>query len=138
MTSRGLKNNNPLNIRKNKDAFTGEKPQCTDPAFKQFISMAYGYRAAFVILGTYLERGQNTIEKIVKAWAPPSENNTEAYTRNVSIRSGVERNKLLTNMSGGDYINIVAAMSFSENGVPAVMTDVQAGFSLQTKIGRLQ
>ena len=134
--TRGLRNNNPLNIRKNKDAFAGEVPS-TDPAFKQFLSMAYGYRAAFVILGTYLDRGLNTIEKIVRAWAPPSENNTESYINNVVLRSKVPRSKVLTSMSGNDYIAIVAAMSWSENGVPAVMNDVVSGFILQTKIRKI-
>ena len=132
--TRGLKNNNPLNIRKSKDVFLGENPQSTDVAFKQFTSVAYGYRAAFVTLGTYLSRGLNTIEKIVKTWAPPNENSTESYIQHVVTRSGVPRNKVLTNTSGKDYIAIVAAMSWSENGVPAVMADVQAGFKLQTKI----
>jgi hypothetical protein len=135
--ARGLKNNNPLNIRKSKDVFLGENPQSTDVSFKQFTSMAYGYRAAFVTLGTYLSRGLNTIEKIVKTWAPPNENNTEGYIQHVSSRSGVPRNKVLTNTSGSDYIAIVAAMSWSENGVPAVMADVEAGFKLQTKIKKI-
>jgi len=134
--TRGIRNNNPLNIRRSSDVFLGEK-QSSDIAFKQFISMAYGYRATFTILGTYLDRGQNTIEKIVKAWAPPTENNTERYIQNVAARSGVPRNKALTNLSGNEYIAIVAAMSYSENGVPAVMTDVNAGFILQTKIRKL-
>ena len=136
MTSRGLRNNNPLNIRKSGEPFAGEVPS-SDPAFKQFLSMAYGYRAAFVILGTYLGRGLNTIEKIVKTWAPPTENNTESYINNVVLRSKVPRSKVLTNMSGNDYIAVVAAMSWSENGVPAVMNDVVSGFILQTKIRKI-
>ena len=76
--TRGLKNKNPLNIRKSKDVFLGENPQSTDVAFKQFTSVAYGYRAAFLTLGTYLSRGLNTVEKIVKTWAPPNENSTES------------------------------------------------------------
>lgn len=131
---RGIRNNNPLNIRRSSEKFQGEKPAQTDAAFKQFTSMAYGYRAAFVILGTYLSRGVNTIEKIVSKWAPPSENNTAAYISNVSARSGVNRNKVLTASSGAEYKKIVAAMVVSENGVPAVMADLEAGFYLQNKI----
>ena len=131
---RGLRNNNPLNIRRNGDHFQGEVVAGSDREFKQFTSMAYGYRAAFVVLGTYLAHGRNTIEKIIRAWAPPTENNTEAYIANVEKRSGVGRNKVLTADSGGDYRKIVAAMSHCENGVPAVMADVEAGFRLQLKI----
>ena len=134
MEPRGLRNNNPLNIRRNRDHFLGEVTPGTDGLFKQFESMAYGYRAACVILATYLMRGINTVEKIVRTWAPPTENNTESYIRHVTERSGVGRTKVLTADNGGDYRKIVAAMSHCENGVPAVMADVEAGFRLQTKI----
>ena len=96
--------------------------------------MAYGYRAAFVILGSYLSRGLNTVEKIIRAWAPPTENNTESYIATVAQRSGVGRNKVLTAESGSEYRKIVAAMCHCENGVPANMADVEAGFGMQSKI----
>lgn len=133
MKSRGLRNNNPLNIRKNADNFKGEI-KGRDTSFKTFSSMPYGYRAAFVTLGTYLSRGWNTIEKIITKWAPPTENNTENYIAHVERWSGVPRNKELTARNGSDYILIVAAMSFVENGQNADISAVQAGFKLQTKI----
>ena len=133
MIPRGLRNNNPLNIRHNSDKFQGEVTG-TDKAFKTFISMAYGYRAAFVTLATYLSRGLNTIEKIVARWAPPNENNTAGYIAKVEKYSGVPRNKELTAADGADYIMIVAAMSFVENGKNADISEVRAGFKLQTKI----
>lgn len=132
--SRGIRNNNPLNIRHSRDRFQGEVVPGSDRAFKQFTSMAYGYRAAFVVLGSYLACGRNTVEKIVRAWAPPTENNTEGYINHVVQRSGVGRNKVLTADSGGDYRKIVAAMSHCENGVPANMADVEAGFRMQSRI----
>ncbi|MDR1102958.1 MAG: structural protein P5 [Tannerella sp.] len=133
--ARGLDNNNPLNIRHNKDVFQGETVPSKDRAFKQFKTMACGYRAAFVTLGTYLTRGRNTVEKIVSAWAPPEDGNrTEDYIRHVETWSGVRRDTVLTAKSGRDYIRIVAAMSRVENGEPAVMDDVEAGFGLQTKL----
>jgi hypothetical protein len=135
---RGLDNNNPLNIRHNDDTFQGEVVPSRDPLFKQFISMNYGYRAAFQTLGTYLEGGCNTIDKIIKRWAPPKDhNNTESYIINVAKRSGVNRHTILSNTSGDQYIKIVAAMCYSENGVPANMTDVLSGFVLQSKIRRV-
>jgi len=133
MTPRGLRNNNPLNIRHSTDNFQGEI-KGKDKAFKTFISMPYGYRAAFVTLATYHTRGCNTIEKIVTRWAPPNENNTAGYIANVEKWSGVPRQKQLTLADGGDYIMIVAAMSFIENGKNADITEVRAGFNLQTKI----
>jgi hypothetical protein len=133
MKSRGLRNNNPLNIRHSTDNFKGEI-KGLDKSFKTFSSMPYGYRAAFVTLTTYLSRGWNTIEKIISKWAPPTENDTEAYIANVEKWSGVPRNKELTATDGADYILIVAAMSFVENGQNADISAVKEGFNLQTKI----
>ena len=133
MNPRGLRNNNPLNIRHNADVFQGEI-KGKDKSFKTFSAIEYGYRAAFVMLGTYLSRSQNTIEKIITKWAPPSENNTQAYVSAVVKYSGVARDKQLTAADGADYILIVAAMSFVENGVNADINQVKAGFDLQAKI----
>jgi hypothetical protein len=133
MKSRGLRNNNPLNIRHNTEHFQGEI-KGKDKSFKTFSSLSYGYRAGFVILGTYLSRGVNTIEKIITQWAPPTENDTESYIVNVERWSGVPRKKALTVRDGSDYILIVAAMSFVENGQNADISAVQGGFNLQTKI----
>ena len=133
MIPRGLRNNNPLNIRHSSDKFQGEVIG-KDTAFKTFISMAYGYRAAFITLATYLSKGCNTIEKIITRWAPPAENNTAGYIANVERWSGVLRNKELTTADGADYIMIISAMSFIENGINADISEVRAGFKLQTKI----
>jgi len=133
MIPRGLRNNNPLNIRHNADVFQGEI-QGNDKSFKTFSTMPYGYRAAFVTLATYHSRGWNTIEKIISRWAPPIENDTEKYIANVEKWSGVPRNQILTAADGADYIMIVAAMSFMENGRNADISEVKAGFALQNKI----
>ncbi|MGB4414666.1 MAG: structural protein P5 [Paludibacter sp.] len=133
MKSRGLRNNNPLNIRHNEDVFQGEI-NGNDKRFKTFSSLPYGYRAAFVILGTYLSHGLNTIEKIITKWAPPAENDTESYIDKVEKWSGVLRSKKLTAADGPEYIMIVAAMSFVENGKNADISAVKEGFNLQTKI----
>ena len=133
MKSRGLRNNNPLNIRKSGEQFQGEI-KGKDKSFKTFSSLPYGYRAGFVILGTYLSQGLNTIEKIIAHWAPSTENDTESYIAHVERWSGVPRNKELTARDGSEYILIVAAMSYVENGQNADISAVQVGFKLQTKI----
>jgi len=133
MKPRGLRNNNPLNIRHNADVFQGET-KGNDTSFKTFTSMPYGYRAAFVTLATYNARGWNTIETIISRWAPPIENDTEKYIANVEKWSGVPRNKILTAANGADYIMIVAAMCYMENGKNADISEVKAGFNLQNRI----
>jgi hypothetical protein len=130
---RGLRNNNPLNIRHNTDNFQGEITG-TDKSFKTFSCLPYGYRAGFVILHTYLVRGFNTIEKIISRFAPPIENDTESYIAFVERHTGIPRNKELTAKDGADYILIVSAMSFMENGRNADISEIKAGFNLQSKI----
>ena len=133
MTPRGIRNNNPLNIRHNADVFQGEV-KGSDKSFKTFSSMPYGYRAAFVTLATYNSRGWNTIEKIISRWAPPNENDTAKYIANVERWSGVSRSKELTLTDGAYYVMLVSAMSFMENGINADISDVMAGFNLQNRI----
>ena len=132
---RGLRNKNPLNIRISKDNFIGELVPSQDPAFKQFKTIEYGYRCAFVTLATYNKRGRNTIEKIISARAPTNENNTAGYIDNVEKWSGIDRHKLLSiSGSKSDYVSIVAAMSRVENGVAANIDEVKKGFELQNRL----
>ncbi len=133
MTPRGIRNNNPLNIRHNTDVFKGEI-KGKDKSFKTFSSMPYGYRAAFVTLASYLARDFNTVEKIISRWAPQNENNTKAYIAAVVKFSSVPKDKILTASDGIDYILIVSAMSFVENGQNADINQIKAGFALQNKI----
>lgn len=130
--SRGLRNNNPGNIRQNSDNFLGEIKPSSDPAFKQFESIEYGYRAIFVTLNTYQKRyGLSTIRAMISRWAPPKDNNdTEAYIRAVSSESGVPENSRITSTNKDVMIPIVAAMSRVENGVAANIAEVQRGWDL--------
>jgi len=71
--SRGLKNCNAGNIRRSRGRYKGEVVPSRDPAFKQFESLAWGYRAIFVLLHTYRTRhGLRTIAEMIARWAPPS------------------------------------------------------------------
>ena len=68
--SRGLKNCNPGNIRRSRGRYKGEVVPSRDPAFKQFESLAWGYRAIFVLLHTYRTRhGLRTIAEMIARWA---------------------------------------------------------------------
>ena len=83
--SRGLSNRNPGNIRQSAVRYKGEVRPSRDPAFKQFESMPWGYRAIFVLLDTYrIRHGLDTIRGMISRWAPPSENRTEIYIRAVA------------------------------------------------------
>ena len=127
---RGLRNNNPRNIRRNSDVFQGEINPSRDKEFKQFKNMAYGYRAMYKILSNYYNKYQlNTIRKMISRWAPENENNTAAYVSLVSSYSGVGPDDLIS-FDREQMIRIVAGMSRVENGIEAVMSDVIAGWNL--------
>ena len=129
--SRGLRNCNPGNIRQSRSKFKGEVRPSRDSAFKQFESMAYGYRAMFVLLDTYRTRyGLNTIRQMISRWAPPTENFTEGYIRFVAERTGISADAQVDSRSERDMVPIVAAMSEIENGAKAVMSDVHDGWAL--------
>ena len=128
---RGLRNNNPGNIKRSKVCFIGEVRPSSDTVFKQFESMAYGYRAMFMLLHTYdLKLGLNTIESIINRYAPNSENNTAAYVKRVSELSGVPATSRFSSTNVDIMPHIVAAMSYHENGIPAAMKDVEKGWEL--------
>ena len=128
---RGLRNNNPGNIRQSSVRYTGEVQPSKDGAFKQFKSMEYGYRAMFVVLHTYArKRGLDTIEKMIARYAPATENHTQKYIDAVSEWSGVPATSHITTTNADVMVPIVAAMSRVENGVPAVMSEVEAGWKL--------
>lgn len=129
--SRGYRNNNPGNIRINGDKFQGEVIPSRDKEFKQFESMAYGYRAIFKILRNYQRNySLDTIRKMISRWAPESENNTLAYVMTVSSRSGISPDDPVSADNREMMIRIVAAMSYVENGVEADMSDLIAGWEL--------
>lgn len=88
---RCIRNNNPLNIRRGTARWKGMSKRGDDEDFEQFETMAYGWRAAFILLGrTYYEKYHlNTIQKIISRWAPACENKTDAYMMYVSINVGI-------------------------------------------------
>mgnify|MGYP003440296830 CR=1 FL=1 len=129
--SRGLRNNNPGNIRRSRVRYLGEVRPSRDPDFKEFETMAYGYRAMFVLLDTYRSRyGLDTIRRMLYRYAPPEENLTERYVRYVVDYSGIMPDEVVDTRSELDMIPIVAAMSKMENGVGANRQEVEEGWRL--------
>jgi hypothetical protein len=128
--SRGLRNCNPGNIRLSKTTYLGEVRPSQDRAFKQFSTMAWGYRAMFVLLHTYRKRGCRTLRQMIARYAPPSENNTEEYIASVSRWAGVFDDVELDTLDPAVMIPVVSAMSRMENGAVAVEADVREGWRL--------
>lgn len=83
--TRGLTNRNPGNIRKSATDWRG-KIVGADPEFETFIHEVYGIRAlARVLLAYHRWHRLTTIREYITRWAPPVENDTEAYIRAVSV-----------------------------------------------------
>ena len=129
--SRGLRNCNPGNIRRSRVRYVGEVVPSRDREFKEFQSMAYGYRAMFALLDSYRRRyGLSTIRQMLNRYAPPTENFTEGYIRFVSQTTGIAPDEIINTRAARDMVPVVAAMSQIENGIPAVMEDVNHGWQL--------
>jgi len=123
---RGMRNNNPGNIRVSGNAWQGKIPpgQNTDGAFEQFKTYAYGIRAMIKNLLSYYQSGLNTLQSIIYKWAPPADgNDSAAYVAFVSLRTGFSPTQPLDLLNQTTMRKIVTAMSEVENGRPAVTNE---------------
>lgn len=130
-TPRGIRNNNPLNIRHDKDRWQGEVIPSRDYSFKQFQTIEWGYRAAFKLLRNYQRRhGCETLDDFIHRWAPPVENDTRGYIRMVAKRSGLEDISRVDTTNGEMMCRIVSAMHYVECGEEADADEVRRGWEL--------
>ena len=114
---RGLRNNNPLNIRISTSNWVGKRKENTDGVFEQFISKEYGIRAAIILVRRYIgEYGLNTIEKIVSRWAPSNENDTAKYIETVVQKSGINPDRIIKKDDKYTICRILFVMTYVENG----------------------
>ena len=124
MLPRGIRNNNPLNIRRTKDQWQGLSKTQGDRSFCQFETLEYGWRAAFYLLTrTYYHKYRlYTIRGIVSRWAPPGENNTEAYIANVSRLTGIHADEPLgiPSEKPSRWMMLGLAMAIQENGTDSL------------------
>lgn len=114
MATRGIRNNNPGNIRVSKDQWEGMTGD--DGAFVTFDSPESGVRALGKNLLSYGRQGYDSIEKIINRWAPPNENDTKAYIDSVVAATGIPATQSL-DLSNPDTLSALAqAISFHETG----------------------
>ena len=129
---RGIRNNNPLNIRRSKDKWKGIRAVQSDAQFCQFESLEWGWRAAFWLLTrTYYHKYRLfTIRAIVQKWAPAIENDTKAYIANVSRLTGIDPDEPIGIPSDqpARWIALGTAMAIQENGlIKRVQSDARIG-----------
>lgn len=116
MTTRGIRNCNPLNIRRG-SAWQGLAPVQNDPQFCQFMHTSWGLRAAFVILRRYIKvQGCCTLRAIISRWAPASENDTARYIQFVANMVGVDPSYVFQWENVSSITKLVQAMAVMESG----------------------
>lgn len=112
---RGIRNNNPLNIKIGND-WQGERSN-TDGVFEEFITMQYGLRAAFIILRKYITKYErNTIRKIVHSWSPDGSSIESIYMSSVSKWSAIALDDTIRYDDRVTMCKIVQGMAKVETG----------------------
>jgi hypothetical protein len=112
--ARGIRNNNPGNIRKG-IKWLGRVEPGKDAAFVEFKTMPYGIRALYIDLINKHKSGLRTIQSIIYRYAPPSENLTDAYVASVSKQIGIPATAVFE-PTATNFKKFAAAVARHENG----------------------
>ena len=124
MIARGIRNNNPGNIRHG-DKWQGLAEVQTDKAFCVFKSPEWGIRALVKILRNYqTKHGLKTVESIINRFAPEVENNTTSYILSVCQVLDVKPRDVIDVREPGIMINLLKAIIRHENGVQPYSDEV--------------
>ncbi len=120
MTARGIRNNNPGNLRHGED-WLGLAPVQDDQNFCTFTEMHFGVRALLKTLRTYVERrGCDTVRKIITRWAPENENDTASYVLHVATACRREPDERLpVDVDPLIYLDLARAIARHECGPEA-------------------
>ena len=113
-----------------------------DGAFCQFDSLAYGWRAAFILLTRtyYNNYGADTIGKIISRWAPQIENDTRGYIRFVSEWTGIDADEPLGSPPEhpARWMAVALAMAMFEGGLSDATPILPALFQAwEKKMGKM-
>lgn len=120
--SKGLRNNNPGNIRLTNETWQGKIPnaQNTDGSFEQFQTWIWGVRAMTVLVRNHIKAGHNTISKLINKYAPPIENDTNRYVGFVADKTNILPNAKLDYTDKTVMRKLIKAMVAMELGCDLV------------------
>ncbi|HET9189797.1 MAG TPA: hypothetical protein VFN69_04415 [Rudaea sp.] len=126
---RGIRNNNPGNIKQSGIAWNGAVPSA-DPSYVSFASPTAGIRA--LALNAYhmqQKDGAQTVGDVISRWAPESDNNdTQAYIADVSKQMGVNPSTPVDLQDPTQLTALTNAIITHENGKnPYSAEQVQQG-----------
>lgn len=135
---RGLRNNNPGNIRYGQFAQSQGAVGKDSGGFAIFQTAEDGLRALGELLRSYARRGLNTVRGVINRWAPPSENNTGAYVGAVAKRLGVGEAQALDMTDPKVIAGLTGEITRHENGrnpfAPDTILGAAGGGSRQTTV----
>jgi hypothetical protein len=118
MNARGIRNNNPGNLRHG-PKWQGLAQFQPDRDFSLFVDMEHGIRALLINLRTYVQtHNLQTVRQIISRWAPANENNTDAYVLAVAESLGVGPDQKIVG-DFGQLLGIAKAIAHHENGKDA-------------------
>lgn len=144
-TSRGYLNNNPGNIDRGQVPWKGEirdinlctnniqRIELNSGRFCVFTSAEYGIRAMARNLHAYRDRlGCDTIRDYINRWAPPNENNTDAYIADVAAAVKIDSDVEISIDDPKVMSAIIHAIIRVEcGGMPYEEADIMSGIALQ-------
>ena len=114
---RGIRNNNPGNIRDGNDKWQGLSAIDNDASFAVFDDPTWGIRALAVTLVTYQDKHKlRSVRGIISRWAPPNENNTIAYVNQVANACHVAADETIDVHQYEIMAPLVEAIIRHENG----------------------
>ena len=115
---RGIRNNNPGNIRLNNIKWQGQRHEgASDKSFVEFTSALLGLRALMVLLLTYYFKYElDNVEAIVNRYAPPNENTTDNYIHFICTKLKVKRQQKLNLLCSRCLSDLAKAIVLYENG----------------------
>lgn len=119
--------NNPLNIRYNLTLWLGLSG--VNHGFCEFDELQHGLRAGLRIMETYRKKyGLDTVDKIIKRFAPSYENDTKAYISFVCKKCGFTKNERL--VSDEQYCQLLSAMCLFESNTSILASNIKTLMSI--------
>lgn len=115
--ARGLRNNNPFNLIRTNNKWQGKIPfsESKDKTFEQFYELKWGIRAYYIDVIGDINKGANTLNKLLSEFAPSFENNTTAYISRVANYMGISANTVL-NTDKNTIVKLAKGMANVELG----------------------
>lgn len=125
MVTRGIKNNNPFNIRRGDNNWLGKVPysSSTDKEFEQFKTMRYGIRAGIILFKNYIKKGYDTPYRILRRFAPPSENDVVSYLKFLCYHKVFQDKRISTNSP--DFFKLLRTIALYESNYDIPVSTLQ-------------